>query len=440
MQFVPSISTAFGAIMLGAVPASADLVREVEVSGLLETDTALALEDGSLQKSTVTLTPEVRFGLLDRSRVTIIGRLRTDMKDTLEPGSPSGSTRATLSDRWHIADHLEAELREAYLDTEIGATYLRLGKQQIVWGQADGLKVLDVLNPQSFAEFILPDFEDSRIPLWSANAEIPVGDLTLQLVWIPDTTYDEIPELGSAFAFTSPLIVPTASPGTPITFAAPDKPTNALSDSDVGVKLSAFTHGWDLSLNYAYHYGDRPVVRRLFTSEGVTIEQNYERSHLLGGTFSNVFGNITLRGEVGYATNRYFRTSNLQDNDGVVRANEVSYVLGLDYAGVTDWFLSAQIFQSYLSSNAPGLVRDRLDTRMTFLARGNFLNEALQLEALLIQSLNDGDGLLQLALTYEWRSNIRLKAGSDLFYGKKDGLLGQFRERDRITFGVEVSF
>ncbi|SDE60447.1 DUF1302 family protein [Kordiimonas lacus] len=440
MRLVPSIRTTIGALILATAPVSADMFENLEVSGIAETSLALGLSDGSLQKSTVTLTPEVHFDLSSRTRVTLIGRLRSDLKDTLEPGRPDGQARATLSDRWHIGSHLEAELREAYLDTEIGATFLRLGKQQIVWGQADGLKVLDVLNPQSFAEFILPDFEDSRIPLWAANAEIPVGDLTLQLIWIPDTTYDEIPEPGSAFAFTSPLIVPSAPPGVPVTFADADKPGNAFTDSDVAAKLSAFTGGWDLSLNYAYHYADRPVVRRIASAQGITIRQNYERSHLLGGTFSNVFGDITVRGEIGYATNKYFRTDDMTDQDGVVRANDFSYVLGADYAGFTDWFLSTQIFQSHLSKAPLGLVRSGTETRATFLARRSFMNEALLAEALLIQSLNDGDGLLQASLVYEWRSNIRLKAGADIFYGKRDGLFGQFRNKDRISVGMEVSF
>jgi len=53
---------------------------------------------------------------------------------------------------------LEAELREFYLETDWGKSYFTFGKQQVVWGKADGLKVLDVVNPQSFREFILEDF------------------------------------------------------------------------------------------------------------------------------------------------------------------------------------------------------------------------------------------------------------------------------------------
>ena len=431
---------AASAIIAGAAnPTFADVFENFEFSGILETQTALAFNGNTLQKSDLVLTPELSFDVGTKSRFTLIGRLRGDYRDRLEPGEPLGANRSALTDRLFLGDHVELEIREAYLDTEIGNSFLRLGKQQIVWGQADGLKVLDILNPQSFREFVLPEFEDSRIPLWSANAEIPIGDLTLQLVWIPDTTYDDIPEAGSAFAFTSPLVVPPNPVSVPVTFNAVDKPNDIISDSDVGVKLSAFLGGWDLSLNYAYHYVDQPVVRRTIAGGSIAVSQTYERSHLIGGTFSNVFGAFTLRGEFGLSTNRFFRTSDPSDLDGVIQSNDFSYVLGIDLAGFEDWFLSVQIFQSFASNHQSGMIRGGTNTSATFLVRRDFMNEALTAEALLIQDIAGG-GLLQLAIEYEWKSNIRLKAGADVFYGKEDGLFGQFRENDRITFGVEVSF
>jgi len=417
---------------------------DLELSGTFETRTAFGFTGSKLQKSEFLLTPELSFSLSTKTSVTIIGRIRGDMKDQLEPGSPLDVNRSDFSGRLTLGDNIDAEIREAYIDTQIGSSYLRLGKQQIVWGQADGLKVLDVLNPQSFREFILDEFDDSRIPLWAVNAEVPVGNFTLQLVWIPDTTYADIPQAGALYGFTSPLIVPQAQPGVPVTLLPVEKPSNALSDSDVGVKLSAFMGGWDLSLNYAYHYQDTPVVRRVISASGISVGQSYARSHLVGGTFSNVFGDFTLRGELGYSTDKWYAVTDPADADGVVRSDEFAYVLGLDYSGITDWFISAQIFQSYLTDSPAALVRPATDTNFTLLVQRDFMNETLKAKALLIQSLTGGDtggdGLLQLSLNYDWQSNITLRLGADVFYGSKTGLFGQFRETDRVTLGVEVSF
>jgi len=158
---------------------------------------------------------------------------------------------------------------------------------------------------------------------------------------------------------------------------------------------------------------------------------------MAGGSFSNALGDFKVRAELGLSSDRYFLTDDPSDTDGIVQSSELSYVLGLDYQGWRDWFVSAQLFQSVVNDPAPGLVRDRVDTSATWLVRRNFLNEALQAEVLMIRSLNENDGVIQASLQYEWRTNIRLNIGADIFHGPSRGLFGQFEEQDRISLGIE---
>jgi len=62
-------------------------------------------------------------------------------------------------------------LREAYVDAEVNDYSLRVGKQQVVWGTADGMKLLDAINPTDYTEMAQNQMEDSRIPVWMINAE-----------------------------------------------------------------------------------------------------------------------------------------------------------------------------------------------------------------------------------------------------------------------------
>ncbi len=62
-------------------------------------------------------------------------------------------------------------LREFYFDTNFGGWDYRLGKQQVVWGTADGIKLLDIINPTDYRELNQNVSEDSRIPVWMINAE-----------------------------------------------------------------------------------------------------------------------------------------------------------------------------------------------------------------------------------------------------------------------------
>lgn len=66
-------------------------------------------------------------------------------------------------------------LRELYVDTSINDFYIRLGKQQVVWGTADGIKLLDIINPTDYREFSQNTMSQSRIPVWMLNLERDVG-------------------------------------------------------------------------------------------------------------------------------------------------------------------------------------------------------------------------------------------------------------------------
>ena len=74
-------------------------------------------------------------------------------------------------------------LREAYVDTQQGDWAIRAGKQQVVWGTADGMKLLDAINPTDYSEMAQNQMEDSRLPVWMINADRDLADGTnLQIV------------------------------------------------------------------------------------------------------------------------------------------------------------------------------------------------------------------------------------------------------------------
>ncbi len=418
-----------------------DRLRErLHVSGTLELESAVELRGGDVQKFEMQLDPEFELSLPHDLEFTLIPRLRWDPVDKLAPGRPSQDSSAEYNRSLYIGDTLELELREAYLDATVGETFLRIGKQQVVWGKADGLKVLDVVNPQDFREFILDDFDDSRIPLWTLMADIPIKSATLQLLWIPDRTYHRIPEPGATYEFTSN--VPQPPPGVPVTLNDVDRPGDFLLDSDFGARLSAMAGGWDFTLNYLYQYDNIPVLYRTIDAAGpsITVSPAYERTHVLGGSFSNAFGDLTFRGELAFKLDKFYPTTDTTDIDGVVDTDEFEYVLGFDWFGISETFLSMQFFQSILTDDDSGLLRDRVENNLTFLVQRDLLNDALTLSAIVIQSLNHGDGLVRPAIEYEVRSDLRVSAGFDIFYGRSSGLFGQYTHATRFVLGLEWSF
>ena len=88
-------------------------------------------------------------------------------------------------------------LRELYMDIAVDDFSFRIGKQQVVWGKADGVKFLDIINPTDFRHWGQDSMEDSRIALWMLNAEYAIDDDTsFQMIYVPQVNVtNQIPGL-----------------------------------------------------------------------------------------------------------------------------------------------------------------------------------------------------------------------------------------------------
>ncbi len=72
----------------------------------------------------------------------------------------------------HGAGQDEHELKELYLDLEAldARLWLRIGKQNIVWGKTELFRTTDQFNPQDLGLSSLPSLEESRLALWAVRA------------------------------------------------------------------------------------------------------------------------------------------------------------------------------------------------------------------------------------------------------------------------------
>lgn len=414
----------------------------VRVSATWEHEWAVESGSGDTQKFESVFEPRVEFDLSRRTRLTAIARVRADATGDLGHSDNSAENYSGANGPLANNEHAELSLRELYLDTRTGDIVWRFGKQQVVWGEADGIKVMDVVNPQSFREFILDDFDDSRIPLWMVNAEMMVGDSgSLQLLWIPDTTYHELAEPGSSFVFTSSLYIPRAPQGLDVRLQKADRPDAIGADSDAGLRYAGFAGGWDFSLNYFYHYLDMPVpYQSLDSVNGAlvgVVTPEFERNHLLGATVSNVFGPFTLRSELVYNSDS-FHISRDFSSRGIAESAEISTVVGLDWQwDARNTLLSAQWFQSHLLDYEQPVLRTATEHTLSLLYQRDFRYETWKVSALGLYSLDREDRWLNLKLSHMLRDNVELWLGGDFFAGDREGLYGQFGSRDRVLLGVE---
>lgn len=215
------------------------------------------------------------------------------------------------SDDWTLLktgdDDFRAEIWELYGDVNLGNLWLRLGRQQIVWGEMIGIRVLDIINPLdlSWNLFFEPEeFENIRIPIWSIRANYVLGQQSLG--FLRDLSIEGFVTPGD--------VIPTQNPsyGSPFTLE-PNLPFLRYQENDkrgnteYGVRLGGMVGGCYVSLNYLSLYDDEAKSKFIgltpdpifglplrapfdFTPYAVILSNEYERIDVYGITINNAWG------------------------------------------------------------------------------------------------------------------------------------------------------
>ncbi|WP_370980189.1 DUF1302 family protein [Agaribacterium sp. ZY112] len=351
-------------------------------------------------------------------------------------------------------NNYEAELRELYIEYGLGKHYVTIGKQQVVWGKSDGLKLLDIINPQRFSEFILEDFDESRIPTWTLNYEYQFNNNQLQLLWIPDTSVHSLPKIGAEnkarYEITAPRYYPQleaflqAHPNSELILKKTQYPDSATSDSDFALKWSSFIASWDLSLNYINQINDLPAFySHIIKKENIyhiDVQAKYSRSEVIGASASTAIKDLSIRTEIAYTKNQHYQARVTESNTGVSHNDETAYVIGLDWFGFKDSLISAQLFQKHIHNFDSSIAQAQTDKNYSLLLRRSWLNEVLSAEILFLHNDTDQDRLIRPRMDYSVNDQLKLWLAADYFYGPAEGVYGQYDQNDRILTGAELSF
>jgi hypothetical protein len=156
-------------------------LAEFEITGYLKNETSVYTQSGQTigaESSNIDTNDTVSTGEVQKFENSARAFMNWDWGQTAWHGDVNliYDTEG-VNDYWKGYERFTSYdyLRELYTDFNTGPVYWRLGKQQVVWGTADGIKLLDIINPTDYRFFVQDTFEDSRIPVWMAKAEIDVG-------------------------------------------------------------------------------------------------------------------------------------------------------------------------------------------------------------------------------------------------------------------------
>ncbi|MCK5137097.1 MAG: hypothetical protein KAR19_15025 [Bacteroidales bacterium] len=342
------------------------------------------------------------------------------------------------------ADSLDFRMRELYLDLYFDNFDIRIGKQQVVWGKADGVFITDVVSPLNLSEFLLPDFDEIRKGVVATKLNYYVGNSTLEAIWIPVFTPTEKPPPGSIWYIQPDFPAPPAWDFSLETI------TPGLETSEIFLKYTALTSAIDFELMGAYTWDDNPTlhVQKEFSVdpntmqpilEGLNITPEHHRLAIGGGSLSSEIKGVILRGEAAYYNGKYFLTEDPLQPDGNIQKDYLHYLVGLDF-NLGPVKLSSQFIQQTILNYDSNILNEKTENTMTFLARYDMLRETLHLELFSYIGLTNEDALIRPKITYDFDDSFSILFGSNIFAGDEKGRFGQYGDNSMAYLKIKYSF
>lgn len=336
---------------------------------------------------------------------------------------------------------IELKLRQAYIDMYFSKFDIRIGKQQIIWGKADGVFITDVISPKDLSEFLLPDFEEIRIGVDAVKLDYYLGNHTLEFVWLPVFQPTIFPDSESEWAPNM-----REFPITPSYDYSKSDVDSKIKNSELAFKYSALTSRLDFEIMLGYLWDDNPTNHIYKTIDpatqqitGITIAPEYHRLSMAGGSFSTTLAGWVVRGEGAYYTGKYFNSLNLVLQDGTVKKNYIHYLVGLDYS-LWDTKLSGQFIQEAIMDYESEIFQDEFQNTATILASRDFLRETVNLQLFVYYGFNNNDALIRPRLTYDFTDGFEILFGANIFTGNNAGWFGQYDNNDMVYAKVKYSF
>jgi len=368
-------------------------------------------------------------------------------------------------------------IRQAFLDVYMDRVDLRLGKQQVVWGTTDGVRILDLVNPLDYREWTLNEYPEMRIPLWMANVETELNPNShIQLLLIPDYQANYYPPAGSPYAPRTVVIGAESANQPFVTVTTIDeKPSRNLENTKIGLRWrnvveGGYLSGLEYTLNYlhTYDFASSAYTRTTVNINPfgppdiqVKLTRRAEQIEVIGGSFSKsitegIIGDLgkgwTVRGEYAYIANGAMNYGTDKNIVGTVDVDQFNYAIGLDKVFLTDLQFSLQFIQLIAHATEDfdksqytllfGPTRgplDKVENLITLKLSKDFMHERLKPEVLIIYT-DDNDWRISPAVSFELNDNWMVASGLHIFEGDSAHLHGEFDKVDQVFFETTYSW
>lgn len=302
---------------------------------------------------------------------------------------------------------------------------IKTGRQIVVWGKSDNIRVTDVINPMDLREPGLTDIEDLRMPVAMTRADLYRGTLSLTAMMIHEVRFNKQPVYGSDYYPGSAVRPPE------------EFPDLNWDNQEYAVSLNGAFSGFDVSL-----YGARVFNDQAHMAQTPTGPVRRHARLWMGGAAANITkGSWLLKAEAAYFSGLEFYNAPNREFD------RLDVLLGLEYYGFKETVISVEAVNRHLFDFDPAIKGGPEDGRENDFSTAlritrDFDHDRLTLTflALTYGVLGQGGGLQRLQAEYELTDAVTLTAGVTLYFEGDRAFYGTWEDNDRIFFRIKYSF
>ena len=325
----------------------------------------------------------------------------------------------------------ELELGETYIQGSLTKSLdVKIGRQIVVWGKSDNIRVTDVLNPLDIREPGLTDIEDLRLPVAMSRLDYYIGDWSLTGIAIHEIRFNKSPEYGSDF-------YPGSQPP-----PHEDKPDSCGKNTEYAAAINGIFSGWDIAFYWADFYNDMPHME-VVSAAGPPpqTELKHARLKMLGAAFNTAMGNWLLKTEAAYIDGFEFFNSPGKEY------SRIDVLAGIEYSGFRDATVSIEAVNRHRNNfdEALELPPDEAqedELQWVFRLTRNFLNDTLILTLLASTYGASGqDGSFQrFSAEYDVTDSVQITGGVVLYQSGDLAMYRNIGDNDRLFFNIKYSF
>lgn len=366
----------------------------------------------------------------------LTSRLQARVEAAIDWGPLHAFTSLDAEKNWIIEDNTQLAVREAWLEYVENSWSLRVGRQLIVWGKADALRITDNVCPVDYSDFMNRQRDEVRIPVAAALLRFSGEIFSTDLIWIPEFRPAAYPgedaPWGPLFSLgDNPLLYERS----------PERPAFSLENSEIGVRASGYFSAFDASASALYTWDDMPVYdsRIIQSPQGLRIEvtPKHKRVTILGLDASIPYSDFVFRGEGALFLGKHITAS----RPGLLPSQKavIKWLAGMDWSPGNDWMLIAQISDEQILIHENGLAQKKHRHIATLNVSKKFMNQTLTISNTSYLMLDDSAIAGRFQAEYSIMDGMTISAGVDLIEGG-DGRYSEFRENSQAWIKIRYSF